>query len=190
MIKQKLLLTALITFGVFIFVAFSNEALAGASATVSWTPPNTDQGGGALTGLAGYRVYYDTSSHWTSSCPLGAGSYVNVSGGSASSYHFNNNLTAGQRYYFTVVAYDTASTPNISGCATVNGSGATEVNRFLSYSGDLDYDGDIDVFDYNTLHQYYNTSNSAADIDKDGTVGIFDYNILHGNYGATPLTIP
>jgi len=41
----------------FSLLFFGGQALAaGGSATVFWTPPATDKGGGTLTGLAGYKV--------------------------------------------------------------------------------------------------------------------------------------
>ena len=53
--------------------------------------------------------------------------------------------------------------------------------------GDLDRDGDVDIFDYNLLVTSYGWSgfpgSIPADIDKNGQVDIFDYNILVQNYG-------
>jgi hypothetical protein len=157
--------------------------LAAGSATVSWTPPTTDEGGGSLTGLGGYRVYYDTQSRWASSCPLGVGTYIDVPDGAATSKFINNILTAGQTYYFAVVAYDEESTPNISGCATGAG-GVTEVSKQISYSGDVNPTKDcaVDNLDYTVLHAYYGTSNAAADINKDGTVDNLDYAYIHSDY--------
>jgi len=65
--KQK---SASIAFGFLCLLAtfaFAGRALAASycGATVSWTAPTTDEGGGSLGGgtsdLAGYRVYYSTS---------------------------------------------------------------------------------------------------------------------------------
>jgi hypothetical protein len=169
--------------GIVLLYALCVPVFAAGSATVSWTPPTTDEGGGTLTGLAGYRVYYDTSSHWADTCPLDAGTYVDVPDGAATSKLINNILTAGQTYYFTVVAYDEESTPNISGCATGTG-GVTEVSKQISYSGDVNPTKDctVDNLDYTVLHAYYGTSNNTADINKDGTVDNLDYAYIHSDY--------
>ncbi len=51
--------------------------------------------------------------------------------------------------------------------------------------GDLDKNGQVNIFDYNILLQNFgNTScNNVADIGGNCTVDIFDYNILVGNFG-------
>jgi hypothetical protein len=180
--KQKMLLLYSVILGLFFAISFFNSVLAAGSATVSWTPPTENEGGGTLTDLAGYRVYYDTSSHWTSTCPLDAGSYANVADGDASSYHFNNTLTAGHTYYFTVVAYDNANPANISGCAS-DGTD-TEVNLPVTYSADINpiKDCAVDNLDYTVFHAHYNESGGVADINKDGTVDNLDYAYIHSDY--------
>src|ERR1700690_1811631 len=67
------------------------------SVTLTWTPPTTNTDGTPLTDLAGYNVYYGTSSR-------SYGSPVNV--GNAITYTVTN-LTPGS-YYFAVTAYDTS----------------------------------------------------------------------------------
>ena len=52
--------------------------------------------------------------------------------------------------------------------------------------GDLDGDGDVDIFDYNLLVQNFGRTNQpgvVGDLDGDGDVDIFDYNLLVGNFG-------
>src|SRR3990167_10690387 len=71
--------------------------------------------------------------------------------------------------------------------------------------GDLDKDGDVDIFDYNSLASNFGSTNcgNVADIDGNCKVDIFDYNLLVGNFGkvsgtptpsnqptATPTTKP
>jgi len=59
--------------------------------------------------------------------------------------------------------------------------------------GDLDADGDVDIFDYNILTSNFGaTGSNVADIDGDGDVDIFDYNILVENFGktSTPTNTP
>lgn len=51
--------------------------------------------------------------------------------------------------------------------------------------GDLDKDGDVDIFDYNILIENFAKTNcgNVADIDGNCKVDIFDYNILVENFG-------
>ena len=63
--------------------------------------------------------------------------------------------------------------------------------------GDLDKDGDVDIFDYNSLASNFGSTNcgNVADIDGNCKVDIFDYNLLVGNFGKvsgtpTPTTRP
>ena len=51
--------------------------------------------------------------------------------------------------------------------------------------GDLDKDGDVDIFDYNLLVENFGNTHcgNVADIDSDCDVDIFDYNILIENFG-------
>jgi len=67
------------------------------STTVAWTAPTTNTDGTPLTDLAGYKIYYGTTS----------GNYPNsINAGKVTSYAFNN-LTSGTPYYFVATAYDT-----------------------------------------------------------------------------------
>jgi len=50
--------------------------------------------------------------------------------------------------------------------------------------GDIDGDGDVDIFDYNFLVTNFGlTGNNPADLDGERDVDIFDYNILVTNFG-------
>ena len=51
--------------------------------------------------------------------------------------------------------------------AVINGNG-------VDINGAVDGDGDIDIFDYNLLLQYFGTSNSDADFNGNGSVDIVD----------------
>jgi hypothetical protein len=160
-----------------------NNVLAAASATVSWVPPTTDEGGGALTGLAGYKVFYNTTSTWLNhltACTGLGGTTVDVPGGTTTSYRFNNNLTPGQTYFFAVAAYDNETEPNISKCAT--GGGLTEVSKRVSYVGDINNDWVVNGGDVTTLAGVYYTNNSASDVNKDGTVNGGDVTLLAEDY--------
>jgi hypothetical protein len=68
------------------------------SAIVSWNAPTTNADGTPLTDLAGYKLYYGTSSgNYTS--------MINV--GNAATYTYTINNLARGTYYFAVTAYDT-----------------------------------------------------------------------------------
>lgn len=80
----------------FILVFLFASGLYAGSITLSWNPPTTNEDGSPLTDLAGYKIYYGTSSRNYSF-------YINV--GNVNSYTVNN-LTEGATYYFAVTAYD------------------------------------------------------------------------------------
>lgn len=69
-----------------------------AQATLSWNAPTTNVDGSPLTDLAGYKVYYGTSS----------GNYTNQTDVGNVLTSQITNLTAGITYYFAVTAYDTS----------------------------------------------------------------------------------
>lgn len=61
---------------------------------------------------------------------------------------------------------------------------ATNLAIPVRYSGDLNENGHIDIFDYNILvAEFGKIGNSMADINANGKVDIFDYNILVANFG-------
>lgn len=68
------------------------------SAALSWTPPTTDTNGGAISNLAGYKVYYGTSENALTSV-------IQITNPGLTSYTVGN-LGAGT-YYFAVSAYTT-----------------------------------------------------------------------------------
>jgi len=59
----------------------------------------------------------------------------------------------------------------------------------VTMAGDIDGDGDVDMFDFGAFAQAYATSvgdenyNVACDFDGDGDVDMFDFNVFVGNYG-------
>lgn len=61
--------------------------------------------------------------------------------------------------------------PNLGGSITVAGR------------GDLDYDGDVDITDFNQMRSVFNTADPIADLNVSGVVDIFDYSILVHNLG-------
>jgi hypothetical protein len=196
--KQKKKLVFFIFISVLAGFAFASRVFAYGGATVSWTAPTTDEGGGSLGGgtsdLSGYRVYYSTSAisctSWNAASQTNRkantgsmlpSTYATVSEGTTISYAFGGTtlLTPGSTYNFAVTAYDT--TGNLSQCATTSGS-ATYVSKAVTYAADTDNSSKVDYLDYGTFHNNYHTSNAAADFDKSGYVDYLDYNILHNDY--------
>ncbi|HPN54976.1 MAG TPA: fibronectin type III domain-containing protein [Candidatus Moranbacteria bacterium] len=204
--KQKNNLTFLICaifFASLLFVVGTNQALAYGGATVSWTAPTTDEGGGDLTGLSGYRVYYSSSAidctAWDAasvserladSGTLLPATYRTVSGGSTDSYTFNNTafLTPGSTYNFAVVAYDNADDVNLSKCAVTSGS-ATYVSKSVTYSGDIVVNNRVDSNDFTMLADDYGQDicgpTEKSDINNDCHVNTNDFTILADDYGKS-----
>lgn len=51
--------------------------------------------------------------------------------------------------------------------------------------GDIDKDGDVDIFDYNQLVQYFGTEQCEKNITGSCTIDIFDYNVVVQNFGKS-----
>ena len=75
-------------------------AAADGTASISWTPPTTNEDGSVLDDLAGYKLYYGTTSDTTTADYT---SVINVPSGVAT-YLIENFAPA--TYYFAVTAYD------------------------------------------------------------------------------------
>ena len=74
------------------------ETVYAGQTVLSWNAPSTNEDGTPLTDLAGYKIYYGTSS----------GSYTqNINVNNVTTYTVPN-LTDGLTYYFAVTAYDTS----------------------------------------------------------------------------------
>lgn len=69
---------------------------ANTTASLSWDAPQTNIDGSPVSDLAGYRVYYGTSSgNYTSSVDIGLANAVVI-----------DSLTPGATYYFVITTYD------------------------------------------------------------------------------------
>jgi hypothetical protein len=165
--KTKIFLVSLSFILLFCLFIFAEKSLAEGSADVSWIAPTEDAGGGALTGLAGYKVFHDTASHWATGCPKDVGTIVDVPGGGVTSYFIQNTLEPGQTHYFAVVAYDEAG--NMSDCATTE-SLTTEYSKVVTYSGDLDGDHDVDLNDLTNLTYDFGKSDFCAPQHKEDVI--------------------
>jgi hypothetical protein len=79
------------------FAITVSDAPANGSATLRWTAPTRNTDGSALTNLAGYRIFYGTSSGSMTQM-------IQVGNGGMTSYVVSNLSPA--TYYFTVRAYN------------------------------------------------------------------------------------
>ncbi len=76
------------------------------SAILNWDPPATNVDGTPLTDLAGYKIYYGTTScNVTSSCSYDH--VITIDDPTVTSYEVTD-LQPGTTYYFAVTAFDTA----------------------------------------------------------------------------------
>ena len=104
-LKYKLLL-----FSILCILLNANMLFAG-TVTLAWDVPTTNTDGTLLTDLAGYKVYYGTSS----------GSYnQSIDVGNVTTYTLN--LTDGTTYYFTVIVYNTVRSESMysnEACRTI-----------------------------------------------------------------------
>ena len=92
--------------------------------TLSWTPPTQNSDGSPLTDLAGYNVYYGTSSgNYTST--------INV--GNVTTYTFTT-LAAGT-YYLAVTAYDTSGNQSVYSGEVVKTEGGNISGTVTSAEG-------------------------------------------------------
>lgn len=160
---------SLLALGAIALIVSADGAWAG-SAHLTWNANSESD-------LAGYTIYYATSSH-AGTCPAGYTSSQDV--GDVTSYWIDN-LTAGQTYYFQVTAKDDSD--NESGCSTSPG----EVSKLATYRSDLNTDHTVNVLDFGILHTNYGngTLGNIADINRDSTVNVLDFGILHGEYGGS-----
>lgn len=79
-------------------------AISTGAATLQWTPPTRNSDGTSLSNLAGYRIYYGTSSSSLNQT-------VSISNSSVSTYVVENLSPA--TYYFAVKAYNSAGAESV-----------------------------------------------------------------------------
>ena len=202
--KKIYFLISAFVFSTVSLMTFSQQALADyGGATVSWVAPTTDEGGGDLTGLSGYRVYYsssaidctawdaaDSATRLADAGTLLPSTYRDVTDGATLSYTFNNTelLTPGTTYNFAVVAYDDASPVNLSKCAVTDGS-ATYVSKAVTYAADFDDNHAVNSNDFTTFADDYGEAIcgpvNKTDINNDCNVNINDFTLLADDYGKS-----
>lgn len=213
--KQKTKFLILALMAIFAGGVFADKAQANGSATVSWTAPTLNEGGGELTDLAGYRIFYSTSAidctAWDAAsnnvariAAFASIDYVDVTEASTlrdtavalkRGYTFStgNLLTPGQPYFFTVVAYDNASSPNYSKCVNDGGANKT-ASKTIYHSGNLKDSGTINSTDLSILagdfgkgiggiNPWCRIAGHPSDISGDCIVNSTDLSIFAGEFG-------
>lgn len=93
-----------------------------------------------------------------------------------STTYIDNNVTAGQSYTYTVLAFDAAgnNSPSVSLNVTVR----------VPKPGDVNNDDRVDIMDLSIMLSNWGTSNAACDLNKNGVVDVYDLSILLSNYGS------
>jgi len=90
--------TGMILLLVALILAFFPGLTWGVNVHLAWTPPTENTDGTPLTDLAGYRIYYGTSS----------GNYTEVLDAGTQTTYTVTGLQTGQIYYFAATTYDTS----------------------------------------------------------------------------------
>jgi len=162
---------------ILIFVCETNIVFAG-SATLRWNANSESD-------LAGYRIYYGTSPR-TGTNPGTASTnplpkcnmcgYTNVidvgkTSTPSSPQYTITNLTSGQTYYFSVMAYDTSGNESAF---------SSEVSKLISVTADLNFDGYVNSVDFGIMMSFWGSqpTKPLADINQDGYVNSVDFGIL------------
>jgi hypothetical protein len=134
---------------------------AGTSVALSWTA-STDTGGT----VAGYHIYLNGS----------ATAVASVTG----TTYTATALTPGTAYSYSVAAYNSASTPNVSSKSAA-ASGRTCI------AGDITCDDTVGLSDLTIMGQHWNTTSGATwaqgDLNGDGKINLTDLTILGQNWG-------
>ena len=136
-----------IFYGFFIcfFIIFGSQALFGASLNLAWNA-NTESD------LAGYRIYYGTSS----------GNYTSVKEpGKVTSYGLSD-LNEGTRYYITMSAFDTSLNESQK---SVEITGVALGTEKCADGIDNDGDGNVDCADADCSNQSCNDNNLCTAVD-------------------------
>ena len=144
---------------------------------LTWDPPTSNEDGSPLTDLAGYKLYYGTSS----------GVYgTNLDIGNGITYKMSN-LEDGIIYYFAVTAYDTGGNEsNFSNevSKTILGTPLGNIDLTSSISANR-----VDGYDLIAFEMAWGATqtslnwNPLADFDANGIIDNTDIDILISNFG-------
>ena len=175
--QNKVVWKSLVVF-YFILCSGINQHIAIAGELIlMWDPPTSNEDGSPLTDLAGYKLYYGTSS----------GVYgTNLDIGNDITYKLSN-LEDGISYYFAVTAYDTSDNES---------NFSNEVSKAMLGTplGNIDLTSSIsanrvDGYDLIALEMAWGATqasqnwNPMADFDVNGIIDNTDIDILINNFG-------
>jgi len=175
--QNKVVWKSLVVF-YFILCSGINQHIAIAGELIlMWDPPTSNEDGSPLTDLAGYKLYYGTSS----------GVYgTNLDIGNDITYKLSN-LEDGISYYFAVTAYDTSDNES---------NFSNEVSKVMLGTplGNIDLTSSIsanrvDGYDLIALEMAWGATqasqnwNPMADFDVNGIIDNTDMDILISNFG-------
>jgi chitodextrinase len=124
------------------------------SISLAWTA-STDN-----VGVAGYRIMNG---------PTQVGTTTGLS-------FTQSNLTPGNNYLYTVIAYDAAG--NVSTASNL----VTAATLALK-PGDVNLDNSVNIYDLSILLSHWQSADAASDLNHDGVVDVFDLSILMSNWG-------
>ena len=196
---KKKLLISLVLFVLFLFFG-TGVAMAG-TVILGWKPPTTDVSGTILTNLAGYKIYWGTSSrNYTNSVnvPICNGCPSPI--GTEDEYHCLAQFQPGVTYYFAATAYNTSGAESgysneVSRTMPPATCPEGNVTSYPSISANRVDGYDLIFFSkrfglgmagaYCTPANFpkWDLNAEKCDLNYDGRVDGYDQNILSSNFG-------
>lgn len=138
-----------------------------------------------VTGAVGYKsAGSNTWTQITTQCNS-ATDHSNISAPNECYYQTGGNTIIWTYHFTTFAALTEEDTDGETAGETAGGGGGGYTPPATYTTGDIDENGAVDIFDFNTLMVNWGDSptNSAADLDGNGKVDIFDFNLLMVNWG-------
>jgi hypothetical protein len=154
----------------------------GSGVVISWTNPSgapvsfTD-----ISADSSFGSFYNKSVTGTSTTAPSGFSLFGASGALT--------LTANTQYFVRVYngSHSSSTSFSIPACASSTPT-PTPTSNSTCQGADIDHNGTVNIFDYNTLVTNFGKTGVGAaggDVDGNGTVNIFDYNIIVSNFSKT-----
>ncbi len=83
--------------------------------------------------------------------------------------------------YFNQVHFDFRDAANLTGTMVLDMNPSLNV---VSYEGDVNQDGQVDIFDLNLVANHWLSAGGPGDANGDGIVNIFDINVISQDWGS------
>ncbi len=167
-----------LVFSLTIFLVFLPQNVYAGQATLSWDAPTTNVDGSPLTDLAGYKIYYGTSSSNYSKV---------VDAGNVLTYVITD-LNEGQTYYFAVTAYDTSDNESDYSNEVSKIVNTYSITATAGPNGTISPSGTI-VVDHGTSQSFTITPDAGYNIQSVTDNGVDVTGSLSGNsYTVTNVT--